>query len=87
MFEQPIAAKKPEAQKENLTVWAKKRALDYVSQGKLKEAIDSMVSDLGKDDSRPQDQKHMIGMLGMMLRNQPGLSEKEVREFIDGFAE
>jgi hypothetical protein len=46
-----------------------------------------MVSDLGKDDSRPQDQKHMIGMMGMMLRNQPGLSEKEVREFIDGFAE
>ena len=77
----------PESQKENFTAWAKKRALEYVSQGKLKEAIDSMISDLNKDDSRPQDQKHMIGMMGMMLRNQPNLSEKEVRDFIEGFAE
>ena len=77
----------PEAPKENFTALAKKRALEYVSQGKLKEAIDSMVSDLNKDDSRPQDQKHMVGMMGMMLRNQPNLNEKEVRDFIEGFAE
>lgn len=77
----------PESQKENRTALAKKRALEYVSQGKLKEAIDSMVSDLSNDDSRPQEQKHMIGIMGMELRNQPHLSEKEVREFIEGFAE
>jgi hypothetical protein len=72
---------------ENVTALAKKRALEYVNRGKLKEAIDSMVSDLGKDDSRPEEQKSMITMMGLSLRNQPTLSEQEVRDFIVGFTE
>ncbi len=77
----------PDTQKENFTAFVKERALEYVSQGKLKEAIDSMVSDLNKDDSRPQEQKDVIVMMGMDLRNQPNLTKKEVIDFIEGFAE
>jgi len=67
------------------TQWAAQRALELLAQGKLKEAVDSMVSDLSKDPTRPEGQKRMIGMMGMSLRNDPELNEQKVREFIKGF--
>lgn len=70
----------------NPTAFAKQRALEYLKQGKLKESIDSMVSDLSKDESRPEGQKKMIGMMGMDLRNKTDLTEKDVRDFIEGLA-
>ena len=73
--------------KENFTAWAKKRALEYVKRGELKQAIDSMVSDLNKDNSRPEEQKQMIAMTGLTLRNEKNLKEEEVLSFIEGFAE
>lgn len=78
---------KPNPPQESMTTLAKRRALDYLNQGNLKAAIDSMVSDLNKDASRPPEQKRMITFTGLDLRNQPNLSEQEVRDFIEGFAE
>ena len=68
-----------------MTEFAKKRALEYVAQGQLKEAIDSMFSDLSKDPTRPAMQQQMIGAMAMSLRNKPDLSERDVVEFIEGF--
>ena len=70
-----------------MTVMAKRRALEYLEKGDLIGAVDSMVSDLSKDSSRPSVQQSMIGMMGMELRNKPNLSEKDVRDFIKGFAD
>lgn len=67
------------------TKWAKKRALEILQGGDLKEAIDSMVSDLAKDPTRPEEQVRMLTMMGMITRDDPGLDEKKVREFIEGF--
>jgi len=77
----------PGGMEENHTAWAKKRALEYVDRGQLKEAIDSMVSDLNKDASQPKEQIMMAVMMGLSLRNRPDLTEKEVRDFIEGFTE
>lgn len=65
--------------------WAKQRAMEYVEQGDLKSAIDSMVSDLSKDKDRPDMQKSMIAMMGMELRSNPNLTKEKVIEFIKGF--
>jgi len=75
----------PEQQGQDMTEFAKKRALSYVESGDLKGAIDSMVSDLNKDQTRPDMQKQMIGMMALDLRNKPGLTEAEVVDFIKGF--
>ncbi|MFH1711868.1 MAG: hypothetical protein ABH846_01365 [Patescibacteria group bacterium] len=69
------------------TRWAKQRALEILKQGDLMQAIDSMVSDLRKDPTRPPEQVRMLTMMGMITRNDPALDEKKVREFIEGFAE
>ena len=69
------------------TRWAKQRALELLKGGDLKQAIDSMVSDLAKDPTRPREQVSMLTMMGMITRNDPALDEKKVREFIEGFAE
>ena len=66
---------------------AKQRALELLKGGDLKQAIDSMVSDLAKDPTRPREQVNMLTMMGMITRNDPALDEKKVREFIEGFAE
>jgi len=70
---------------ENLLEWAQKRALEYVEAGKLKEALDSMVSDLNKDADRPAMQKQMIAMMALELRNKKDLTEEEVIDWIKGF--
>jgi len=72
---------------EKHTQWAEQRAIALMANGKLKEAIDSMVSDLGKDPTRPEMQKGMIGMMGLSVRNDPQLDEKKVRDFIEGFSD
>ena len=69
------------------TRWAKQRALELLENGDLMQAIDSMVSDLGKDPTRPPEQVRLLPMIGMITRNDPALDEKKVREFIEGFAE
>ncbi len=74
-------------QEKNHTRWAKDRALEHLKQGALKQAIDSIVSDLSKDRNRPDEQKMLIGMMGLSLRNDPELNEQKVRDFIEGFAE
>jgi len=66
---------------------AKDRALEYLDSGNLKGAIDSMVSDLAKDPTRPAAQVEMLTMMGMITRNDSALDEKKVREFIQGFAD
>jgi len=66
---------------------AKKRALELLEQGELKQAIDSMVADLAKDPTRSETQKSMIGMMGMTLKNEAILDEQKVRTFIKGFKE
>jgi len=66
---------------------AKKRALELLEQGDLMQAIDSMVSDLGKDPTRPTEQVRMLTMMGMVTRNDPALDEEKARDFIEGFAE
>jgi len=63
----------------------KNRALEYVEQGDLKGSIDSVVSDMNKDKSRPEMQKSMIVMMGMGLRNESNLTKEKVIEFIKGF--
>ena len=73
------------ASPEEYTRWAAKRALELLEQGNLKQAVDSMVSDLSKDHTAPEAQKRMIGMMGLSLRNDPELNEQKVREFIEGF--
>lgn len=72
---------------QELTRLAKQRAIELLEGGDLIGAIDSMVSDLSKDSTRPEMQKSMIAGMGMALRNDPGLDEQKVREFIEGFAE
>jgi len=65
--------------------WAKQRAMEYAERNDLKGAIDSMVSDMNKDKSRPEMQKSMIVMMGMGLRNESNLTKEKVIEFIKGF--
>lgn len=71
--------------KNNTLDLAKQRAMEYVEQGDLKSAIDSIVSDLSKDKNRPEMQKSMIAMMGMELRSNPNLTKEKVIEFIKGF--
>ena len=66
--------------------FAKERALELANAGKLKEAIDSMVSDLSKDpDNAPR--MSFIGGMAMALRNDSNLNQKAVISWINGFAE
>jgi len=77
----------PQLKEENITAWAKRRALEYLSRGELKEAIDSMVADLSQDEQRPEGQKRFTGAMAMALRNDPDLTEQKVKDFIKGFVE
>lgn len=69
------------------TLQAKQRALEILRQGDLKQAIDSMVSDLAKDPTRPPEQVSMLTMMGMITRNDSALDENKARDFIEGFVE
>lgn len=68
--------------KEHLA-WCKERALEFCDQGDGRQAILSMISDLGK---HPETQAHFGIEMGMALMSSGNLSKAgEVREFIEGF--
>ena len=79
--------KEPPFNSQEHTRWAKQRALELLKEGNLKQAIDSMVSDLAKDPTRSREQVNILTMTGMITRDDSSLDEKKVREFIEGFAE
>jgi hypothetical protein len=63
--------------------WCKKRAMDYVHEGHLDEALASMLSDLSK---HPETQTHSAAQLGMVLKMSGQLDTAEqMRRFIEGF--
>ena len=64
--------------------WCKKRALAYVDQGYLQQALSSMISDLRK---HPKTADHPVIALavGRMALGDPTTKE-QVREFIEGFS-
>ena len=71
-----------EARSEHIR-WCKDRALVYVERGELKDALGSMISDLGK---HPETAGHPAIMMGTALMMAGHLSSKEkMREFIEGF--
>jgi hypothetical protein len=63
--------------------WCKKRALEYVDRGDMKNAYASMVSDLNKHE---ETRNHSAIQLGMMLMMGGYLAKKEeMTKFINGF--
>lgn len=63
--------------------WCKKRALEYVDNGDLKNAYASMSSDLMKHS---ETENHSAIQLGMMLMMNGNLNTpEEMRKFIEGF--
>jgi len=71
-------------EREDHIKWCKERALEYVETGELTQAFNSIVSDLQK---HPETQGHSGIELGAMLFWEGFLStEKEMRDFIEGFA-
>lgn len=63
--------------------WCKKRALEYVDRGDVKNAWASFVSDMGK---HPDTSDHSALKLGYMLYLSGNLNEPaEMRRFIEGF--
>ena len=63
--------------------WCKRRALEYVDGGDLRQAFASMASDLSK---HPETENHPGRQLGMMLLMGGQLSTaSEMRKFIEGF--
>lgn len=65
--------------------WCKDRALEYVNEGDIDQALASMLSDLGK---HPETQSSVAscGPLAMMLKMGGQLSTREdMKKFIEGF--
>jgi hypothetical protein len=63
--------------------WCKQRAMEYAQRGDFKNAIASMISDLGK---HPETQKHLGSLLGVALLMQGSLTdERSVTQWIQGF--
>jgi hypothetical protein len=63
--------------------WCKQRALEYVDQGDVNNALASMTSDLGKHEETAG---HPGIELGMLLAMGGHLSTvQEMREWIEGF--
>lgn len=63
--------------------WCKMRALEYVDEGDLVNAVASMLSDLGK---HPATSCHVGISLGVTLQFTGQLkTEEQVRKFIEGF--
>ena len=73
--------KKENVEEESHVEWAKKRAHKYLSDGDLKGAVMSMMSDMDKTDNP----NPMAGMLGMATLNDPNMNKESVTKFIDGF--
>lgn len=69
--------------REEHLAWCKKRALEYVDAGDMRNAYASMASDLGK---HPDTANHSAIGLGMALLASGHLnSATEMRKFIEGF--
>jgi hypothetical protein len=66
---------------------AKQRAITILKNGELKQAIDSIISDLSKDPASSPEQVKALQTMGMILRNDPTLDSEKVKDFINGFAE
>ena len=63
--------------------WCKDRALEYCDRGDFRNAMSSMLSDLGKHD---ETRNHPAIDVGMMLMLTGNLStDHQVRKFIEGF--
>lgn len=63
--------------------WCKRRALEYVDAGEMRNAVTSMFSDLRK---HPETEDHPAIQLGMMLRMAGKLdTARDVKSFIEGF--
>lgn len=63
--------------------WCKARALEYCVRGELKDALMSMISDLGK---HPETDAELAKTLGMGLFMNGHLSDPtKMAEFINGF--
>ena len=68
---------------EEYLAWCKQRAIEYVDEGDLTNAMASMVSDLNKHEEL---RDHPAIQLGMMLTTCGNLSTtEEMRKFILGF--
>ncbi len=62
--------------------WAKQRALEYVNEGDLSNAVASMLSDLRKHDAFRDPVYAALGTLGLMeIQRGPDA----VRKWIEGF--
>jgi len=62
--------------------WCKQRALEYLDENDIKNALVSMFSDLGKHE---ETEKHAAIKMGMMLMAGGYLeTSSDVRKFIDG---
>ena len=64
--------------------WAKKRALECLDRGEVREGFTSMLSDLRK---HPELENHIGGKIGVEFMLLPGWidNEREVRNWIVGF--
>lgn len=64
--------------------WAKKRALEYVDHGDVRQGFTSMLSDLTKHEEL---KGHKGAEIGVMFMTLPGWidNEREVRRWIEGF--
>lgn len=66
--------------------WAKQRALTYVEDGNLSDAVRSMMSDLRKDDRIPDSQQQFVAVSGAeLLHKGTALTREEVLGWIEGF--
>jgi hypothetical protein len=62
-------------------VWCKRRALEYLNEGDVRNAVTSMLSDLNKHkDTPPLSELALVGMLYAINNDAEG-----VRRFIEGF--
>lgn len=69
--------------REEHLAWCKKRALEYVDRGDLRNAWGSFVSDIQKHD---ETRDHMALNLGIQMQISGLLkTEHQMREFIEGF--
>lgn len=63
--------------------WCKWRALGYLEEGNLREAVSSMISDVNKHPELEGTMRHGLGMIGMMTVRDG--NPRAVREWIEGF--
>jgi len=79
---EPLSADKLMTRAEHLQ-WCKDRAMEYVANGDIAQAIASMSSDLGK---HPETRNHLGIQLGVMMLCSGALrTQQQAREFIEGF--